>query len=116
VTLGALVVTLLLPTGWPADGSQLETPGAGERVEVDIGDNYYDPEVIRVKRGDVLVFTNRGRQLHALTLIGREAELDQAYLDPGKRFAFPVSLPPGEYVLGCNIHLQMRGKIVVETR
>jgi plastocyanin len=89
---------------------------AGRRIAVEVGDNYYKPAVIRVETGDLITFTNNGKQLHSLTLIDHEPLLDEAYLDPGKTFTFavPNGLPPGEYVLGCNIHVDMQGRIIIE--
>jgi plastocyanin len=93
----------------------LSAPEKGRQTAVEVGDNYYRPEGIRVQTGDVIVFTNNGKQLHSLTLIDHESLLDEAYLDPGKTFSFtvPNSLPPGEYVLACNIHVDMQGRMII---
>lgn len=109
----AFTIPLLLMLGGVRTLSAQEI---GRRIEVEVGDNYYKPEVIRVKAGDLIVFTNKGKQLHSMTLIDHEDLLDEAYIDPGQTFTFavPNSLPPGEYPLGCNVHMDMKGKIVVQ--
>jgi len=111
----ALVVIIPLLSS-SIDVSVLFAQETARRIEVEVGDNYYQPAVIRVKAGDLMVFTNQGKQLHSLTLIDHEQLLDAAYLDPGKTFTFTVSngLQPGQYVLGCNIHVEMQGRIIVE--
>jgi plastocyanin len=84
------------------------------RIEVSVGDNFYRPDVIRVRPEGEIVFTNTGRQLHAMTLIGHERDLDEAYVRPGNSHTFRVRLAAGEYVLGCNIHLDMKARVIVD--
>jgi plastocyanin len=84
------------------------------RIEVSVGDNFYRPNVIRVRPEAEIVFTNTGRQLHAMTLIGHERDLDEAYVRPGNSHTFRVRLAAGEYVLGCNIHLDMKARLIVD--
>lgn len=113
----ARALVLIIPLLWTSiDVNVLFTEEMGRRIAVDVGDNYYQPAVIRVKAGDLMVFTNQGKQLHSLTLVDREELLNEAFLDPGKTFTFtvPNGLQPGPYVLGCNIHVEMQGRIIVE--
>ncbi len=85
-------------------------------IQVMVGDNYYRPDTIRVRAGGAMRFDNEGGQPHSLTLIDHEDTLDQVYLRPGATFTFvlPAGLRPGTYPLGCNIHVDMRGTVVVE--
>lgn len=96
-------------------GAAARGDGPG-RIKVTVGDNFYQPNVIRVHADDEIVFTNAGRQLHAMTLIGHERDLDEAYVQPGKAQTFRVRLPAGEYVLGCNIHLDMKARVIVDAQ
>ncbi len=66
------------------------------RIAVTAGDDYYQPNVVRVRAGDTIVFVNRGTQLHSPTLIDHEDLLDQAYVKPGQMVSFvvPDTLPP----------------------
>jgi plastocyanin len=108
---------LSIPLLWASvDVSVLSAQGTGQRIAVEVGDNYYKPAVIHVKTGDLMVFTNNGKQLHSLTLIDHEPLLNEAYLDPAKTFTFtvPNGLHPGQYVLGCNIHVDMQGRMIIE--
>jgi plastocyanin len=113
----ARALVLIIPLLWTSiDMSALSAQETGQRIAVEVGDNYYKPEVIRVKAGDSIVFSNQGKQLHSLTLVDHEELLNEAYLDPGKTFTFvvPNGLQPGLYILGCNIHVEMQGRLVVE--
>jgi plastocyanin len=108
---------LSIPLLWASlDVNMLSAQGTGQLIAVEVGDNYYKPAAIQVKTGDLMVFTNNGKQLHSLTLVNHESLLDEAYLDPGKTFSFtvPNGLQPGQYVLGCNIHVAMQGRMIVE--
>jgi plastocyanin len=110
-------LVLIMPLLWASvNVNVLSAQGTRRQIAVEVGDNYYQPAVVRVKAGDLIVFTNIGKQLHSLTLIDHEQLLDAAYLDTGKTFTFTVStgLQPGPYVLGCNIHVDMQGRIVIE--
>jgi plastocyanin len=113
----ARALVLITPLLWiSVNVGALSAREPARRIEVDVGDNYYQPAVIRVKAGDLMVFTNKAKQLHSPTLVDHEQLLDEAYLDPGNTFAFavPNGLQPGSYVLGCNIHVEMQGRIIVE--
>jgi plastocyanin len=90
-----------------------ESPG---RLDVTVGDNFYQPNVIRVRPEAEIRFTNAGRQLHAMTLIGHERDLDEAYVRPGQTQTFRVRLAAGEYVLGCTIHLDMKARVIVDSQ
>lgn len=76
----------------------------------------FAPEVTRVRPGDTIMFVNKDKDLHALTLQGHEDLLDEEYVDPGKRFHFvvPADAQPGDWVLNCYIHVDMQAKIVIE--
>jgi plastocyanin len=89
-----------------------------ESTEILVKDNLYAPSVIQVKPGSTMVFYNQGKQLHSVTLVGHEDILDQEFIDPGKSFTFavPADMAPGEYSLGCNIHVDMKGTLVVRAR
>jgi hypothetical protein len=52
--------------------------------------------------------------LPAMTLIGHERDLDEAYVRPGQTQTFRVRLAAGEYVLGCNIHFDMKARMIVD--
>lgn len=107
---GAVLLAL-----WLGSTAGVSAPEARQPIQVVVGDNYYSPDVIRVRAGDAVFFINKGSQLHSLTLIDHEDWLDQVYLKPGASFTFsvPVGLRPGSYSLGCNIHVDMKGTLVV---
>ena len=114
VVLGVLAsLALTRPGWWFGRGAE----AAGDKpLEVVLKDNLFEPSRVRVQPGATIIFRNLGKQLHAVTLIGHEAILDQGFIDPQKSLTFvvPKDMSPGEYTLGCNIHVDMKGTLVVE--
>jgi plastocyanin len=88
---------------------------AAQTVEVQLQADAYQPPLIRVRPGEMIRFRNRDPYVHAVTLIHHEDILDQGFIEPLQTLTFvvPKDLPPGEYLLGCNIHITMRGTIMV---
>jgi plastocyanin len=88
---------------------------AAQTVEVQLQEQTYQPPLIHVRPGDTILFRNRDPYVHAVTLIHHEDILDQGFIEPLQTLTFvvPKDLPPSEYPLGCNIHITMRGTIMV---
>ncbi len=112
----ALLGVALLHHAFSQQLGSLAFAAAARTVEVVLKDNFFDPPVITVHPGYTIVYRNQGRQLHAVTLIDHEDVLDQGFTEPQKSLTFvvPKAMPPGEYTLGCNIHMTMRGKLIVQ--
>jgi plastocyanin len=109
-------VVLIIPLLWISiDASVLSAQGTGRQIAVDVWDNSDTPEVIRVKAGDLIVFADKGQQLHSLTLIGHEQLLDTAYLGFGQNFHLQHATQPAPspHVLGCNTHMELQGRIII---
>ncbi len=99
----------------PGFGS-IERAVAGPRtVEVVMKDHRFEPGVIEVRSGDTVHFRNVDSDLHSVRLVGHEDVLDEEYIDPGQSFGFtiPLAMEPGEYRLGCTIHVDMTATILV---
>lgn len=75
----------------------------------------FEPAVVFVHPRDRIVLSNEDADVHALAVIGHEEILEDEVIEPETSFAFvvPADLAPGEYVLTCTIHNEMRAKIVV---
>lgn len=89
----------------------------GKDVEVFMVDGHlFSPEVVHVHRGSRVIFRNRDKDLHALTLTGREELLDEVYLEKGQEYilAIPGDMPPQTLELRCSIHMEMKAKIIIE--
>jgi plastocyanin len=75
----------------------------------------FEPAVVFVHPRDRILLSNEDADVHGLAVIDHEEILEDEVIEPETSFAFvvPASLPPGEYVLTCTIHNEMRAKIVV---
>ena len=93
-----------------ADESGVERPDEIEDltgmdvVEIEVGDNFYEPRNIEVDPGTELVFTNTGRNPHNVTpaIEGAFAPIDEDVLDEGP--ATLVIDAAGDYPYYCTIH------------
>jgi len=76
----------------------------------------FSPEAVHVRRGYRVIFSNRDKDLHALTLTGHEDLLDEVYLEKGQEYilTMPEDMPPQTLELRCFIHMEMRAIIVIE--
>lgn len=76
----------------------------------------FQPDEVHVRPGSRILFRNEDKDLHSLTLLGHEDLMDEVYIDPGKEhvFTMPSDMKPQTLELGCNIHIAMKGKIVVD--
>jgi plastocyanin len=88
---------------------------AAQTVEVQLREQTYQPPLIRVRPGDTILFRNQDPYVHGVTLIHHEDTLDQGFIEPLQTLTFvvPKDVPPGEYPLGCTIHINMRGTLIV---
>lgn len=88
---------------------------AVETVEVKLHHHRFLPGAIKVHPGDQVIFRNEDPDLHSVVLIDHEEALRETFVEPGQTFVFvvPESVKPGEYVLGCTIHVDMRARFVV---
>lgn len=105
----ALILFMFLPGSAEAQG--------GKDVEVFMVDGHlFSPEVVRVHRGSRVIFRNRDKDLHALTLAGHEDLLDEVYLEKGQEYvlAIPEDMPSQTVELRCSIHIEMKAKMIIE--
>ena len=89
----------------------------GKDIEVFMVDGHlFSPEIVHVHRGSKVIFRNRDKDLHALTLTGHEDLLDEVYLEKGQEYilAVPEDMPSQTSELRCSIHMEMRAKIIIE--
>jgi plastocyanin len=118
------VVTLLALVAAPGcgDGREREpqarepdkgSPGAAEpsggKVDIAIRDGRFSPAVMRLRVGQIVVWTNDDREGH--TVVGRGGPRSRL-VPPGGRFEF-TALEAGRAGYACTIHPRMRGTLVV---
>jgi len=84
-------------------------------VKVSIGDNFYKPKDLTIKRGQSISWRNQGAVAHTVTSDTDSAvKFDSGTLDPGGVYALKPSTP-GKLTYHCTIHGKVQsGTINVE--
>jgi plastocyanin len=94
-----------------------ETTYNGTMVEnqnektVTISDFTYTPEVLKVKEGTVVTWTNTDAVAHSAT--ADDGSFDTGLLEKGESGSVTLN-EAGEYTYHCSLHPNMTGKIIVE--
>jgi plastocyanin len=81
-------------------------------VEISIGDNFFDPPVVRINIGETVRWTNNGLMDHTTTAL--DGAFDSGTLIPGATYSFTFN-QEGVHDYECIFHLGMVGTIVVGT-
>jgi plastocyanin len=87
---------------------------AGDLDRVEIVNFAFGPAAITVKQGTKLTFTNRDRVPHAIIgeVEGREIFRSPEQIDEDEAFAVVLD-KPGEIVVRCGLHSNMKSKVTV---
>jgi plastocyanin len=85
---------------------------AASAADIKVGiDNFtFNPQVVTVKAGDTVVWTNRDDIPHTVADPGK---FKSKALDTGDTYSFTFTTP-GSYSYFCSLHPHMTGRIVVE--
>jgi len=85
-------------------------PAAPAAAAVSIEGYAYRPATITMRRGDRVVWTDRGRASHTVSFQRGPGDLGD--VDPGERLSarFP---DPGRFRFACAYHPGMRGRVIV---
>jgi plastocyanin len=94
-----------------ADSSGADSSGARQSHVVTIENMKFEPATLKVKRGDVVVWSNKDLFPHTATADGKA--FDSGGLDPGKRWQY-VARTRGEYAYSCTFHPTMKATLIVE--
>ena len=84
---------------------------------VRVKDFEFDPNDVRIKPGDTIVWINIGNAAHTVTSTS-DLEFDENPLDPGKffTFTFPTDIEDGDFGYRCLRHPPgMRGNVIVDS-
>jgi plastocyanin len=75
----------------------------------------FDPEVLRVKRGDRVIWRNQDLFPHTATARNSAGGrvFDSGSVDAGKSWTY-VTGQPGDYAYVCDLHPTMKGRLVVQ--
>ena len=108
----SLMSVLLIVAFGLSSGEYISGQSGGNITEVDVevGDNYFDPDVIEVEPGEDIVFENIGDIDHTITV--EEADIDEV-ISPGETVTISIA-EGGEYFLDCTYHEGHDGMIYVE--
>ncbi len=71
----------------------------------------FEPDVLHVRSGEHVNFTNLENRLHSFTAVN--SSFDSGTLHPGTRFDWKADLPPGNYTYACKFVPTMVGVIAV---
>jgi plastocyanin len=127
----ALVAMLLTGCGGDDDNGETTTPSASATtattstgtqqeavpavVKVSIGDNFYKPKDLTIKRGQSISWRNEGAVAHTVTSDADSAvKFDSGTLDPRGVYALKPTTP-GKITYYCTIHGKVQsGAVTVE--
>ncbi|MCK2004523.1 cupredoxin domain-containing protein [[Brevibacterium] frigoritolerans] len=116
VVLATVVVVATLGSFGVSAESRVVTQPAVKSIEVELNDDFFNPEVITIPNGTAttLILKNKGKKEHTFTVekLGIDAEVQA-----GKEKTITVQpKQPGTYELICRYHSQegMVGKVIVE--
>ncbi|MCP1493204.1 plastocyanin [Peribacillus frigoritolerans] len=116
VVLATVVVVTTLGSFGVSAESRVVTQPAVKSIEVELNDDFFNPEVITIPNGTAttLILKNKGKKEHTFTVekLGIDAEVQA-----GKEKTITVQpKQPGTYELICRYHFQegMVGKVIVQ--
>jgi len=75
-------------------------------------DNFtFNPQILRIKAGTTVTWTNKDDIPHAIAAVGKQFKSKVMDTDNSYSFTFTT---PGSYAYFCSLHPHMTGTIVVE--
>ena len=112
----------LLAAGCGDDDDQAPSATATEQeaipavVKVSIGDNFYKPKDVTIRRGQSIRWKNDGAVPHTVTSDNAsDVKFDSGKLDPRGVYALKPSRP-GDLTYYCTIHGKAQSGVVAVTR
>jgi amicyanin len=106
---GSMMWTALL-TGSATADTQAAAPAT--TVQANITGYKFDPEVLTVKVGTTITWTNKDEVPHTVTSSDKRFKSSGA-LDQGDSYSFTFTTP-GTYPYYCTVHPFMTGKVIVQ--
>jgi plastocyanin len=96
--------------------------GGGSEIEVDMKDNFFEPDKITVHVGEAVTFEakNEGAAIHNMHIFSADAEgkdfMSDALVNPGQSSTFTAQFSKaGTYKFQCDFHTpSMAGEITVQ--
>ena len=99
--------------GQELTGNVKSGPAPGDAVEIEAGDNFFEPEQVEVTAGEEVTvqITNTGNAAHDWTV--DELELSTGVIPAGEVFHATFTAPDGDLEFVCTLHRGMDGTIKV---
>lgn len=107
----ALALTILA-LGFAQANQGVEAAGSGATINIEIGDNFFNPKATTVNVGDTIVWTNKGRNPHDVTATNG-AFASPRNLAPGATFSYTATAA-GTFAYQCTIHVNHDGTLTVQ--
>lgn len=92
--------------------SQGAAASGGATVNIEIGDNFFNPKAATVNVGDTIVWTNKGRNPHDVTA-SNGAFASPRMLAPGATFSYTATAA-GTIAYQCTIHVNHDGTLTIQ--
>jgi plastocyanin len=89
-----------------------ENTSSGATVNIEIGDNFFNPRSATVNVGDTVIWTNKGRNPHDVTA-NNGSFTSPRNLAPGATYSFTVTTA-GSFPYVCTVHVNHDGTLVVQ--
>lgn len=95
-------------------------PPANPAVTIDVGDDYFAPDVVNIASGDTVLWTwnDLNHDPHNVTLTSSPAGVDRSKFEtagsPAVEYSFWRTFTvPGTYQFACSLHVNMKLSVVV---
>jgi plastocyanin len=119
----ALLAVVLASCGGDDNDDKASTPSASTQqeaipavVKVSIGDNFYKPKDLTIKRGQSISWRNQGVVAHTVTSDSDSSvKFDSGTVDPGGVYALKPSTA-GKITYHCTIHGKVQSGTVTVDR
>jgi plastocyanin len=100
------VAVAALAAGLLAAGATVSSAGSSA---VSMGDNFFDPQKVKVGKGDRVTWTNDGDSDHTVKFKGEKNRV----VSPGEQTRLKFK-EEGVHKYRCTLHSEMTGKVVVK--
>lgn len=106
-----LIAIAVVALGLAATREETAAATGGATVNIEVGDNFFNPKTVAVNVGDTIVWTNAGRIAHDVTA-SNGAFASPRNLAPGATFSYTATAA-GTIPYICTIHVGQEGMITV---
>lgn len=106
----AMVIALCLSVIGVAAAA--DTASSGATVNIEIGDNFFNPAAVTVNVGDTIVWTHKGQRPHDVTADNGVLNSPRRLMN-GATYSFTATTP-GTIKYQCTIHAGMEATITVQ--